>query len=131
MGPRPTDPYSTAQRAVILITNVESPPERPRRRGPEGQRLCPTDPATVGGPTMFQVQRAGVGGNAAWKTICTHASESYARQTYQRQLQLNSVGRFRLLGPEGQVLAEARARPLFDRSEADEEQRPPTYYAPP
>ena len=79
---------------------------------------------------MFRVQRAGAGRNATWKTICTNASEEYARNTYQKQLQLNSLGRYRLLDPEGKVLAEAKAQPLFQREDGNEEQREPTYYIP-
>jgi hypothetical protein len=77
---------------------------------------------------MFRVQRAGAG--AAWQTVCTNPSEAYAREVYGRQLRLNSTGRYRLLDPVGKVLAEAGARPLFQRDD-DEEQRPPTYYSPP
>jgi hypothetical protein len=78
---------------------------------------------------MFRVQRELVGG--AWKTICSNASEAYAREIYQRQLKVNSAGRFRLLDPQDKVLAEARALKLFERSERDAEERPSTDYAPP
>jgi hypothetical protein len=77
---------------------------------------------------MFRVQRAAAGKDA-WQTICTNASEAYARKTYEKQLQLNSVGRFRLLGPAGEVLAEAAAQPLFRRDDG-EEQGQRTYYIP-
>lgn len=79
---------------------------------------------------MFQVQRAGTGRDVVWKTVCLNASEAYAREVYQKQLKLHSAGRFRLIDANGKVLAEAKARPLFDRDD-DEEQRQPTYYAPP
>jgi len=80
---------------------------------------------------MFRVQRAGVASKAAWQTICTNSSAAYARGIYQRQLKINSVGRFRLLDPADKVLAEAKAQPLFQREESDDEQRAPTYYTPP
>jgi hypothetical protein len=79
---------------------------------------------------MFQVQRASPGATAAWKTICANASEAYARKVYDRQLKLNSVGRYRLLDPQGKVLAEASAQGLFQTQDADEEQRQPTYFVP-
>jgi hypothetical protein len=71
---------------------------------------------TVGGPIMtaeFQVQKTGLQGRE-WKTVC-RAPEAYAREVFQRQLQYYSVGRFRLLGPDGRVLEERAARPLFSR----------------
>jgi hypothetical protein len=79
---------------------------------------------------MFRVQRAGAGASAAWQTVCTNSSEAYAREVYARQLRLNSTGRYRLLDPQGKVLAEAAARPLFQRDDSDDEQRLPTYYSP-
>jgi hypothetical protein len=79
---------------------------------------------------MFRVQRAGVGSNAPWQTICSNPREGPAREVYQRQLRLNSAGRFRLLDPEGKVLAEARAQSLFQRSERDDEPRASTYDLP-
>ena len=78
----------------------------------------------------FRVERAGAGANARWQTICRNPSEKYAREVFEKQLKLTSVGRFRLLDPEGKVLAEARAKPLFQREDQGDEQRPPTYYAP-
>jgi hypothetical protein len=79
---------------------------------------------------MFRVQRA-AGASAAWQTVCTNPSEAYAREIYARQLRLHSAGRCRLLDPQGKVLAEAGARPLFQRDDGDDEQRLPTYYSPP
>jgi hypothetical protein len=80
---------------------------------------------------MFRVQRA-AGAGAAWQTVCTNASEAYAREVYGRQLRLHSAGRYRLVDPQGKVLAEAGARPLFQRDDSDnDEQRLPTYYSPP
>jgi hypothetical protein len=59
----------------------------------------------------FQVQRAGLGG-ANWTTVC-RAPETKAREVFQRQLRLYSVGRFRLLDAAGRVLEERKAAPLF------------------
>ncbi len=78
---------------------------------------------------MFRVQRE-VAGNT-WKTICSNADEAPAREIYLRQLKVNLTGRFRLLGPQDKVLAEARAQRLFERSERDAEERPSTDYAAP
>lgn len=63
----------------------------------------------------YLVQRAGLTGNE-WKTVCTNMNESYAREVYEKQLKLYSVGRFRLLDPTGKVLAEEKATPLFSRN---------------
>ena len=82
------------------------------------------------GPIVFRVQRASVGANPTWKTICSQSSEAPAREVYLRQLKLNSTGRFRLLDPQDKILAEARAQPLFQRSERDDEIRLSTDYAP-
>jgi hypothetical protein len=62
----------------------------------------------------FKVQRAGLKGE--WKTVCRNHSENYAREIYLKQLQLYSIGRFRLLDPEDKVLAEGAARPLFSNN---------------
>jgi hypothetical protein len=59
----------------------------------------------------YQVQRAGLGGNT-WTTVC-RGPEAKARQIFQRQVELYSVGRFRLLDPNGLVLVECKATPLF------------------
>jgi hypothetical protein len=59
----------------------------------------------------FQVQKAGLGGNE-WKTVC-RGSEAQARDTFLRQLRLYSVGRFRLVAPDGKVIEEKKALPLF------------------
>jgi len=63
----------------------------------------------------FKVQRAGLGGKE-WKTVCTNANEAYAKEVYQKQLELYSVGQFRLLGPDDKVIAEGRATPLFSKN---------------
>jgi hypothetical protein len=60
----------------------------------------------------YQVQKAGLGG-APWKTVC-QAAEAKAREVYLRQLRLYSVGRFRLVDPNGRVVEEAKAAPLFN-----------------
>jgi hypothetical protein len=59
----------------------------------------------------FQVQKAGLGAEN-WKTVC-RAAEAKAREIYVRQLRLYSVGRFRLLDPNGQVIEEGKASALF------------------
>jgi hypothetical protein len=59
----------------------------------------------------FQVQRAGLGGDG-WKTVC-RAAEAEAREIFQRQLRLYSVGRFRLVDPAGKVVEEKKVAPLF------------------
>jgi len=67
-----------------------------------------------GVPTMtleYQVQRSGLGGDN-WTTVC-RGPEAKARQIFQRQLELYSVGRFRLLDPNGLILVECKATPLF------------------
>ncbi len=61
----------------------------------------------------FQVQKAGLQGRE-WKTVCL-APEAQARDVFQRQLRYYSIGRFRLLGPDGRVIEERTARPLFAR----------------
>jgi hypothetical protein len=59
----------------------------------------------------FQVQRAGLAGNG-WTTVC-RAAEAEARQIFQKQLRLYSVGRFRLVDPAGKVIEEKKVAPLF------------------
>ncbi len=59
----------------------------------------------------YQVQKAGLAGEN-WKTIC-RGSEAWAREILQRQLRLYSVGRFRLVDPNGKVIEERKAVPLF------------------
>lgn len=61
----------------------------------------------------FQVQKAGI--NGEWKTVCRDNRENYAREIYERQLKLYSIGRFRLLADD-KVLAEAKATPLFSNN---------------
>jgi hypothetical protein len=61
--------------------------------------------------TEFEVQKAGLGG-ANWTTVC-RGPESKAREVFQRQLRLYSVGRFRLLDAAGRVVEERKALPLF------------------
>jgi hypothetical protein len=62
----------------------------------------------------FQVQKAGLAGES-WTTVC-RGSEDKAREIFHRQLRLYSVGRFRLLNPDGQVIEEGKARPLFSEN---------------
>jgi hypothetical protein len=65
--------------------------------------------------TEFQVQKTGLQGRE-WKTVC-RAPEARAREVFQRQLRYYSIGRFRLLDPDGRVIEERAARPLFCRDE--------------
>ena len=59
----------------------------------------------------YQVRKSGLGGEN-WTTVC-RGPEAKARQIFQRQVELYSVGRFRLLDPNGLVLVERKAAPLF------------------
>jgi hypothetical protein len=59
----------------------------------------------------YQVQKAGLAGQH-WTTVC-RAAEAQARELFVRQLRLYSVGRFRLLAPDGLVVEERQVRPLF------------------
>lgn len=59
----------------------------------------------------FEVQKAGLAGSN-WKTVC-RGPEAKAREIFQRQLQLYSVGRFRILDADGKIIAEGKANPLF------------------
>jgi hypothetical protein len=59
----------------------------------------------------FEVQKAGLAGTN-WKTVC-RGPEAKAREIFQRQLKLYSVGRFRLLDAAGTVVDEGKAAPLF------------------
>jgi hypothetical protein len=61
--------------------------------------------------TDYQVQKAGLAGGS-WTTVC-RGNEAKARDIFQRQLKLYSVGRFRLLDGNGQVLEERKATALF------------------
>ena len=59
----------------------------------------------------FQVQKAGLAG-ANWTTVC-RGTEAKAREVFQKQLNLYSVGRFRILDADGRVVEERKAAPLF------------------
>jgi hypothetical protein len=59
----------------------------------------------------FQVQKSGLAGTN-WTTVC-RTSEGKAREVFERQLRLYSVGRFRLLDGTGRVIEERKAAPLF------------------
>jgi hypothetical protein len=59
----------------------------------------------------FQVQKAGLHGDN-WQTVA-RGNEQTAREIFHRQLRLYSVGRFRLVDPEGKVIEERKATPLF------------------
>jgi hypothetical protein len=62
-------------------------------------------------PPEFEVQKAGLAGTI-WKTVC-RGPEAKAREIFQRQVKLYSVGRFRLLDAAGIVVDERRAAALF------------------
>jgi hypothetical protein len=64
--------------------------------------------------TEFEVQKSGLAGTQ-WTTVC-RAPEHKARDVFQRQLRLYSVGRFRVLAPDGRVVAEGKASPLFSNN---------------
>jgi hypothetical protein len=74
-------------------------------------------------PTEFEVQRTGLQGRE-WKTVC-RGPEDQARDVFERQLRYYSIGRFRLIGPDGQVIEERTARPLFCRDEEPAWNQPP------
>ena len=59
----------------------------------------------------WQVQRAGLNGDR-WQTVC-RGQEPQARTVFQKQLTLSSIGRFRLVRPDGSVAAQENAKPLF------------------
>ncbi len=63
----------------------------------------------------FQVQKAGLAGRQ-WTTVGM-GTEASARALFLRQLRLYSVGRFRLLGPDGRVIEERRVAPLFSAAD--------------
>jgi len=62
----------------------------------------------------FQVQKAGLAGQN-WTTVC-RGPEATARDVFLRQLKLYSVGRFRLVDPNGVVLEDRKASPLFSQN---------------
>jgi hypothetical protein len=62
----------------------------------------------------FVVQKAGLAGTN-WTTVC-RGPEDKAREIFQRQLRLYSVGRFRLLDGEGKVVDDQKALPLFSNN---------------
>jgi hypothetical protein len=60
----------------------------------------------------FIVQKSGLG-PTNWTTVC-RCEEIKAREIFERQVRLYSVGRFRLLDHQGTVLEERKALPLFN-----------------
>lgn len=64
--------------------------------------------------TEFEVQKSGLAGTN-WTTVC-RAPEQKARAIFHRQLRLYSVGRFRLVAPDGKIIAEGKAAPLFSNN---------------
>jgi hypothetical protein len=65
-------------------------------------------------PAEFQVQKSGLAG-MNWTTVC-RGTEDYAREIFLRQVKLYSVGRFRLVDPNGDVVDERKATPLFSNN---------------
>jgi hypothetical protein len=61
--------------------------------------------------TEYKVQKSGLAGTN-WTVVC-HGPEHKAREVFRRQLRLYSVGRFRLVSPDGRVIEEGTATPLF------------------
>jgi len=59
----------------------------------------------------YQVQKSGLG-TQNWTTVCK-GPEALAREVFQRQLRLYSIGRFRLVDSDGKVIEERKAAPLF------------------
>ncbi len=64
--------------------------------------------------TEYQVQKSGLAGTN-WTTVC-RGPEQKAREIFHRQLRLYSVGRFRLVAPDGRVVEEGKATPLFSNN---------------
>jgi hypothetical protein len=62
----------------------------------------------------YLVQKSGLAG-MNWTTVC-RGSENYAREIFVRQIRLYTVGRFRLLAPDGSVIEEGKALPLFSNN---------------
>lgn len=56
----------------------------------------------------YQVQKSGLAG-VNWTTVC-RGDAIKTREIFQRQLQLYSVGRFRLVDADGKVIEEQRAQ---------------------
>ena len=59
----------------------------------------------------YIVQKAGLAG-VNWTVVC-RGEETKAREVFERQVRLYSVGRFRLLDHTGTVVDERKATPLF------------------
>lgn len=62
--------------------------------------------------SLFLVQKAGVG-SKEWKTVCKSEDKEYAEEIYGKQLKYHAIGEFRLLDPDGNVIKEDKAVPLF------------------
>jgi hypothetical protein len=62
----------------------------------------------------YQVQKSGLAG-MNWTTV-GRGPEEQAREIFLRQVRLYTVGRFRLLGPDGKVVEERKALPLFSEN---------------
>jgi hypothetical protein len=65
-------------------------------------------------PTLsleYVVEKSGLAG-MTWTVVC-RGDENKAREIFDRQLRLYSVGRFRLVDHTGRVLDDQKALPLF------------------
>ena len=59
----------------------------------------------------YTVQKSGLAG-LNWTVVC-RGEESKAREIFERQVRLYSVGRFRLVDHTGAIIEERKASPLF------------------
>jgi hypothetical protein len=59
----------------------------------------------------YIVQKSGLAG-VSWTVVC-RGDEVKAREIFERQVRLYSVGRFRLLDQAGTIVEERKALPLF------------------
>lgn len=57
---------------------------------------------------MFEVQKSGLG-STTWKTVCTKDNYPDALKVYEKQLELYSVGKFRIIDAEKKVICEKQA----------------------
>jgi hypothetical protein len=61
----------------------------------------------------FEVLKSGLAG-LTWTVVC-RGDENKAREIFERQLRLYSVGRFRLVDHTGRIVEDRKALPLFHR----------------
>ena len=62
----------------------------------------------------YEVHKSGLA-ERDWTIVC-RGPEHKAREVFRRQLRLYSVGLFRLLAPDGRVIEEGKATPLFSEN---------------